>query len=77
MSLLSIYSTQYFILDCGRLKPKLLILNGTPTSSTSVPWNVAVYSRKNNYNDYELICGGTLIAPNLVVSGNNSKLYIL
>jgi modular serine protease len=47
-----------------------LILQGVVATYGSTPWNVGIYQKtKNNFN---LICGGTLIAPNLVVSG---KLY--
>jgi len=34
------------------------------------PLNVGVYQfNKNNYNYYDLICGGTIIAPNIVIPG--------
>jgi len=45
-----------------------LILKGVKAEYGLAPWNVGVY-RKNNKNNFDLICGGSLIAPNLVVSG--------
>lgn len=39
----------------------------------TAPWNVGIY-RINHNNTYDMICGGTLIAPKLVVSGK--KTYI-
>jgi len=58
------------ILDCGRpyspIQP--LILEGVIAEYGSAPWNVGVY-RKKDKNSFDFICGGSLIAPNLVVSG--------
>ncbi|XP_050529012.1 modular serine protease-like [Daktulosphaira vitifoliae] len=53
---------------CGRILPKsqILISNGNKTVYDEVPWNVGVYEHKNNV--YEHICGGTLIARNIVLS---------
>jgi len=39
-------------------------------SSVTAPWNVEIY-KINNDGHYYRICGGTLVAPNLVVSGKN------
>jgi len=39
-------------------------------SSVTAPWNVEIY-KINNDGHYYRICGGTLVAPNLVVSGND------
>ncbi|XP_050054368.1 modular serine protease-like [Aphis gossypii] len=54
---------------CGRpyTPNQALILEGVEAVYGSAPWNVGVY-RKNNKNSFDLICGGSLIAPNLVVS---------
>lgn len=49
------------------------MLNGETTSTESMPWNVAIY--KNDNNNYKVICGGTLIAPNIVISGKNNTQY--
>lgn len=51
------------------------MLNGKTTSSETMPWNVAIY--KNDHNNYNLICGGTLIAPNIVISGKDNIIRIL
>jgi len=56
------------VIDCGRLtytKAEPQILKGTKVKYGTAPWNVAIYETQNN----SLICGGTLISPNLVVSG--------
>jgi len=39
-------------------------------SSVTAPWNVEIY-KINNDGYYYRTCGGTLIAPNLVISGKN------
>ncbi|CAH1715675.1 unnamed protein product [Aphis gossypii] len=61
---------------CGRpyspIEP--LILEGVIVDYGSAPWHVAVY-RKNNKNSFDLICGGSLIAPNLVVSAAHCFWY--
>ncbi|CAH1715671.1 unnamed protein product [Aphis gossypii] len=44
-----------------------LITNRVKESSVTAPWNVEIY-KINNDGHYYRICGGTLIAPNLVVS---------
>ena len=54
---------------CGKLSPEALVY-GTYTAVGQFPWHVAIYSVPRQYR---LICGGTLIAPNVVLSG---KLYI-
>jgi len=44
-----------------------LIANGQNTSFGTAPWNVAIYILKEKIHD--LICGGSIISSNLVVSG--------
>jgi len=58
------------VLDCGRqyTPNQVLILDGTEAKYGSAPWNVGVY-RKSTRNIFNMICGGSLIATNLVVSG--------
>jgi len=61
------------IVDCGKVYVgnKVLIDNGKKALVGTAPWNVGVYQlNKENFN-YDLICGGSIIAPNLVVSGKN------
>jgi len=45
-----------------------LILNGVEAKYGSAPWNVGVYQKSTN-NSFSMICGGSLISTNLVVSG--------
>ncbi|XP_001942568.2 modular serine protease-like [Acyrthosiphon pisum] len=55
---------------CGRIyiKSQVLINNGEKANVGTAPWNVGIYRlNKKNFN-YDLICGGSIIAPNLVVS---------
>lgn len=47
-----------------------MISGGQDAFNGSAPWNVAVYKNKRN-NGYDLICGGSLISPKLIVSGKN------
>lgn len=58
------------VLDCGRqyTPNQVLILDGVVAKYGSAPWNVGIY-RKSNKNNFSLICGGSLISTNLVVSG--------
>jgi len=61
------------IVDCGKVyvANKVLIDNGKKAQVGTAPWNAGVYQlNKENFN-YDLICGGSLIAPNLIVSGKN------
>ncbi|XP_060818464.1 modular serine protease-like isoform X1 [Bombus pascuorum] len=44
-----------------------LVANGFEAKFGVFPWHVGIY-RKNSANEYEQICGGTLISNNLVVS---------
>jgi len=53
---------------CGRttIKAEKLIFNGTIAKYGEAPWNVGIYRMQNN--TYDMICGGTLISSNLIVS---------
>ncbi|XP_050434792.1 modular serine protease-like isoform X2 [Adelges cooleyi] len=55
--------------DCGRLfiNSMPLISNGNLTRYGEAPWNTGVY-RANTNNSFDLICGASLISPNLAVS---------
>ncbi|XP_026815140.1 modular serine protease-like isoform X2 [Rhopalosiphum maidis] len=55
---------------CGRsyIGHQLLIDNGKKAQIGTAPWNVAVYRFNKENSKYDLICGGSLIAPNLIVS---------
>jgi len=66
---LHLYSN--IILDCGRvyIKNEVLISNGEKALIGTAPWNVGIYKINKNKSNYDLICGGTIISPNLVVSG--------
>jgi len=43
--------------------------NGKKALVGTAPWNVGIYQLNNDNTNYELICGGSIIAPNLVISG--------
>jgi len=47
-----------------------LINNGEEAPIGTAPWNVGIYKlNKKSSNKYDLICGGSIIAPNVVISG--------
>jgi len=51
----------------------VLITNGKEALVGTAPWNVGIYKLNKTNSNYNLICGGSIIAPNLVVSG---KIFI-
>lgn len=56
---------------------QVLISGGNNASVGTAPWNVGIYE-KNDQSSYDMICGGTLISENLVVSGKtNSYLHLM
>lgn len=58
---------------CGRT-----VANSTIDSRFgTAPWNVGVYRYNDDEDVYEMICGGSLIGTNLVVSGENFAIYAL
>lgn len=61
---------------CGRELPQTFIPGGEEQKYSSAPWNTGIYYQ-NKKNEYELICSGTLISPNLVVSGKNKVHYFM
>jgi len=46
-----------------------LIENGETAPVGTAPWNVGIYKLNKKNSNYDLICGGSIISPNLVVSG--------
>jgi len=54
-----------------------LIDNGKTAHVRAAPWNVGVYQLDQRSSNYNLICGGSLIASNLVVSGKNCIIYFV
>jgi len=63
------------ILDCGRVYIKNHVLTENIENATvgTAPWNVGIYHFNKQNSNYDLICGGSIISPNLVVSG---KIFI-
>lgn len=57
-------------LECGIAfaKTTTLIVNGTKSDYGSAPWNVGIY-RQNDNKEYDMICGGSIISTNLIISG--------
>jgi len=49
-----------------------LINNGEKANVGTAPWNAAIYRFNKKNSNYDLICGGSIISPNLVVSGKIS-----
>jgi len=46
-----------------------LIENGEKALVGTAPWNVGIYRLNKKNANHEMICGGSVIAPNLVISG--------
>ncbi|XP_029342388.1 uncharacterized protein LOC115033024 isoform X1 [Acyrthosiphon pisum] len=55
---------------CGRvfIKNQLLIENGENATVGTAPWNVGIYQLNKKKSNHDLICGGSIISPKLVVS---------
>ncbi|CAI6367530.1 unnamed protein product [Macrosiphum euphorbiae] len=55
---------------CGRVYVinQVLINNGEEALVGTAPWNVGIYKLNKTNSNHNLICGGSIIAPNLVVS---------
>jgi hypothetical protein len=47
------------------------LINGKKAVAGTAPWNVGIYQLNKDTSKYDLICGGSIIAPNLVVSGKD------
>ncbi|XP_025208667.1 uncharacterized protein LOC112604026 [Melanaphis sacchari] len=62
---------------CGILYAygQTLIANGEKAPVGTAPWNVGIYRLNNNNLKYDFICGGSIIAPNLVVSAAHCFWY--
>lgn len=74
------YMYSYSIVPvCGRIftPTQTLISNGALAQYGTAPWNIGVYrANDNNREEYDMICGGTLISTNLAISGKNLVHYI-
>lgn len=59
------------VIECGLNIPRsdISLVYDNQEKYDSVPWNVGVYRKNETINIDELICSGTLISQNLVVSG--------
>jgi hypothetical protein len=59
------------ILDCGRVysNSNVLITNGMKAHIGSAPWNAGIYQLNKESSTYDMICGGSLISSNIVISG--------
>ncbi|XP_044727725.1 modular serine protease-like [Chrysoperla carnea] len=57
--------------ECGTIIPKAkaLVVNGYTTTTNEFPWHVGIYRRNSlDDNNYEQICGGTLISETVIIS---------
>jgi len=50
--------------------------NGKKALFGTAPWNVGIYRLNKDNINYDLICGGSIIAPNLVISGKYMAMYL-
>jgi len=46
-----------------------LIENGEHATVGTAPWNIGIYQLNKKKSNYDLICGGSIISENLIVSG--------
>jgi len=82
LSIILYYFISYYplkiIVACGRPYTPSDVLDDGKSVYGTVPWSVGLYRKNNSHCDgyYELICGGTLITPNLVISGIKKKFAI-
>eukprot|EP00102_Acyrthosiphon_pisum_P015054 XP_008185439.2 PREDICTED: limulus clotting factor C-like isoform X2 [Acyrthosiphon pisum] len=55
---------------CGRvyIQNQVLIENGEKALVGTAPWNVGIYQLNKKNSNFNLICGGSIISPNLVIS---------
>ncbi|KAE9526497.1 hypothetical protein AGLY_013145 [Aphis glycines] len=62
---------------CGRVysNSHLLMANGKKALFGTAPWNVGIYQLNKDKMNYDLICGGSIIAPNLVISAAHCFWY--
>ena len=60
------------IAECGKSliadNAVTLISHGTKSKLGRHPWHVGLY-KLNNVNEFSFTCGGSIISPNLVISG--------
>jgi len=54
-----------------------LIDNGDQALVGTAPWNVGIYQLNKIDSNYDMICGGSIISPNLVISGKTFVRCIL
>lgn len=68
------YSATCFVTECGQLfvETKLSNVNEERPKYGSAPWNVGIYKKNTKTNEYEIMCGGSLISSKLVISGEFS-----
>ncbi|XP_026813715.1 venom peptide isomerase heavy chain-like [Rhopalosiphum maidis] len=50
---------------------QILMANAKKALVGTAPWNVGIYRLNKDTSNYDLICGGSIISPNLVVSAAN------
>jgi len=63
--------------NCGRVytNGKISMANDKKAVVGTAPWNVGIYKLNKDTSKYDLICGGSIIAPNLVVSAAHCFWY--
>ncbi|CAH2062391.1 unnamed protein product, partial [Iphiclides podalirius] len=60
-----------YCVQCGKLIPKLMpsVLGGETTRLGDVPWHIGIYRKGDSSDQYQQICGGSLISNTVVLSG--------
>jgi hypothetical protein len=54
-----------------------LIANGKKANVGTAPWNVGIYRLNKANSNYDLICGGSIISANLVVTGKKTIIFCI
>jgi len=67
--MLLILDTSNIFLDCGRVNIKNQEGDKNKTVVETLPWNVQVYKLNKINFIYFRMCDGSIIAPNVVISG--------
>lgn len=58
---------------CGQRHP---ILAADNSEMIDWPWRISLYAKETGTNEWTMFCGGTLIGPNRVLTGESLFLYL-
>ncbi|XP_022162710.1 uncharacterized protein LOC111028389 isoform X2 [Myzus persicae] len=63
-------NSEKLCINCGRLyiENELLTDDGIISMVGTAPWNAGIYKFNKKNSNYNLLCGGSIISPNLIIS---------